>query len=194
MPSGLFGGPMLFESTRPVSLALQQNKNLSVLTYVEVFWWARVDVASRASKKAPQGLFCPPDYSAGRCCSNPPSRVRLKMPGKTKTSVISTLVLLVGAGGFEPPKLKAADLQSVPIGHSGTRPYSLFVSFAGRLVYSIMQKGFCQLFFYLFLQMRFPCRETAGKALQLCRHGKVGEKSQPEEIDRQIARKTRDNM
>ncbi|WP_207665843.1 hypothetical protein, partial [Faecalibacterium sp. AF27-11BH] len=87
-----------------------------------------------------------------------------------------------------------ADLQSVPIGHSGTRPYSLFVSFAGRLVYSIMQKGFCQLFFYLFLQMRFLCRAKAGKALQPCRHGKVGEKSQPEEIDRQIARKTRDNM
>ena len=36
-----------------------------------------------------------------------------------------TSVFLVGAGGFEPPKLKAADLQSVPIGHSGTRPYSL---------------------------------------------------------------------
>ena len=105
-----------------------------------------------------------------------------------------TSVFLVGAGGFEPPKLKAADLQSVPIGHSGTRPYSLFVSFAGRLVYFIMQKGFCQLFFYLFLQMRFLCRVTAGKALQPCRHGKVGEKSQPEEIDRQIARKTRDNM
>ena len=109
--------------------------------------------------------------------------VRIHPPGefslvaKQKTSVISTLVLLVGAGGFEPPKLKAADLQSVPIGHSGTRPYSLFVSFAGRLVYSIMQKGFCQLFFYLFLQMRFPCRETAGKALQPCRHGKVGKKA-----------------
>ena len=95
----------LFESTRPMSLALSQNKNLSVLAYVEVF--------------------------------------------------------LVGAGGFEPPKLKAADLQSVPIGHSGTRPYSLFVSFAGRLAYFIMKEGFCQLFFYLFLQMRFPCRETA---------------------------------
>ena len=41
---------------------------------------------SRAAhlKKPPQGLFCSPDYSAGRCCSNPPSRVRLKMPGKTK--------------------------------------------------------------------------------------------------------------
>ena len=34
---------MLFESTRPVSLALLQNKNLGVLSYAEVFWWARVD-------------------------------------------------------------------------------------------------------------------------------------------------------
>ena len=76
--------PQLFGSTRPMSLALSQNKNLSVLVYVEAFWWAQVDVASRASKKAPRGLFCSPDYSAGRCCSNPPSRVRLKMPGKTK--------------------------------------------------------------------------------------------------------------
>ena len=31
----------------------------------------------------------------------------------------------MGAGGFEPPKRYAADLQSVPIGHSGTRPYLL---------------------------------------------------------------------
>ena len=132
--------------------------------------------SSPGEPDGPSGLFLRRLQRHRRSCSNPPSRVRLKMPGKTKTSVISTLVLLVGAGGFEPPKLKAADLQSVPIGHSGTRPYSLFVSFAGRLVYSIMQKGFCQLFFYLFLQMRFPCRETAGKALQPCRHGKVGEK------------------
>ena len=29
---------------------------------------------------------------------------------------------MVGEGGFEPPKLKAADLQSVPFGHSGTLP------------------------------------------------------------------------
>ena len=152
-----------------------------------------MDCASRAAKNSPPGCFC-------AIFNDIAAAVRIHPPGefslvaKQKTSVISTLVLLVGAGGFEPPKLKAADLQSVPIGHSGTRPYSLFVSFAGRLVYSIMQKGFCQLFFYLFLQMRFPCRETAGKALQPCRHGKVGEKSQPEEIDRQIARKTRDNM
>ena len=28
----------------------------------------------------------------------------------------------VGRGGFEPPKLIAADLQSAPFGHSGIRP------------------------------------------------------------------------
>jgi len=50
--------PQLFESTRPMSLALSQNKNLSVLAYVEVFWWARVDVASRAAKNSPPGCFC----------------------------------------------------------------------------------------------------------------------------------------
>ena len=32
--------PQLFESTRPMSLALLQNKNLSVLAYVEAFWWS----------------------------------------------------------------------------------------------------------------------------------------------------------
>ena len=28
-----------------------ENKNLSVLAYAEVFWWARVDCASRAEKE-----------------------------------------------------------------------------------------------------------------------------------------------
>ena len=75
----------------------------------------------------------------------------LRCQAKQKTSVFSTLVFLVGAGGFEPPKLKAADLQSVPIGHSGTRPYSFVAHpFAGRLVYFSMRKGFCQLPFSLF--------------------------------------------
>ena len=32
--------PQLFECTRPMSLALLQNKNLSVLAYVEAFWWS----------------------------------------------------------------------------------------------------------------------------------------------------------
>ena len=30
-------------------------------------------------------------------------------------------------GGFEPPKQFAADLQSVPFGHSGIHPYGIFI-------------------------------------------------------------------
>ena len=57
-----------------------------------------MDIASRASKKAPQGLFCPPDYSAGRCCSNPPLRVKLKIPDKTKNQRIFYAGLFGGRG------------------------------------------------------------------------------------------------
>ena len=32
---------------------------------------------------------------------------------------------MVEEGGFEPPKAKPADLQSVPFGHLGTPPYSV---------------------------------------------------------------------
>ena len=33
-------------------------------------------------------------------------------------------------GGFEPPKQFAADLQSVPFGHSGIHPYAKIIRFA----------------------------------------------------------------
>ena len=56
---------------------------------------------------------------------------------------VRILESLVGAGGFEPPKLKAADLQSVPIGHSGTRPY-LFLQSYGLPVYVTTESAICQ--------------------------------------------------
>ena len=34
---------------------------------------------------------------------------------------------VVEEGGFEPPKAKPADLQSVPFGHLGTPPYEIVV-------------------------------------------------------------------
>ena len=92
---------------------------------------------------------------------------------------------------------KAADLQSVPIGHSGTRPYSLFMSFAGRLAYFIMKEGFCQLFFTFFFKCIFRAEKRlskGGKSPAAMRARQSRRKSQPEEIDRKIARKTRDNM
>ena len=39
----------------PSESGFAQNKNLSVLSYVEVFWWARVDIASRAKIKRNPG-------------------------------------------------------------------------------------------------------------------------------------------
>ena len=54
---------------------------------------------------------------------------------KTRTFTCTALMslshilgTLVGEGGFEPPKLLAADLQSVPFGHSGIRPEFALIS------------------------------------------------------------------
>ena len=103
------------------------KKNLSVLVYVEAFWWARVDVASRASKKAPLGLFCPPDCTAGRCCSNPPAFVSFTHTQNKKLQRSSYAeALLVGAGGFEPPKLKSSRFTVCPHWPLGNTPIYSF--------------------------------------------------------------------
>ena len=65
--------PQLFESTLAVLCGSSNKTETPASSQRWSSWWARVDYASRASKKAPQGLFSPPDYSAGRCCSNPPA-------------------------------------------------------------------------------------------------------------------------
>ena len=43
------------------------------------------------------------------------------------------LGILVGDGGFEPPKALPADLQSVPFGHSGNPPYRYGIGAGGRI-------------------------------------------------------------
>ena len=181
-----------------MSLALSQNKNLSVLAYVEVFWWARVDVASRASKKAPQGLFCPPDYSAGRCCSNPPSRGRLKMPGKTKNQRNFYAGPFGGRGWIRTTEAESSRFTVCPHWPLGNTPIFTFCVLRRTTCLFYHAERLLSTVFLPFSSNAFSVqrngRAKAGKALQPCRHGKVGEKSQPEEIDRQIARKTRDNM
>ena len=44
---------------------------------------------------------------------------------KPKTVAVLGFFSLVGEDGFEPSKRYAADLQSVPFGHSGTPPYKV---------------------------------------------------------------------
>ena len=48
-------------------------------------------------------------------------------PTTNKTSSLDLVFFVVGEDGFEPSKRNAADLQSVPFGHSGTPPYSISV-------------------------------------------------------------------
>ena len=55
--------------------------------------------------------------------SNPPSQY----PNAEKDQSFWIGLFLVGEDGFEPSKRNAADLQSVPFGHSGTPPYSVKV-------------------------------------------------------------------
>ena len=159
----------------------QGEQGYLVLVYVEVFWWARVDYASRAEKEpgsrlpaaasclgrhahpagrspnssslflplaaviaVAQGLFLRCLLRQRRSCSNPPAFMSLtRKQNKKLQRTKYARAFLVGAGGFEPPKLKAADLQSVPIGHSGTRPYS-FLQSCGLPVYVTTECAVCQ--------------------------------------------------
>ena len=76
-----------------------------------------------------------------------------------------TNVFLVGAGGFEPPKLKAADLQSVPIGHSGTRPYSLFAVLRTACIYYHRFSSLSIFFVQIFRFLRCPAGSTPAPVL-----------------------------
>ena len=54
------------------------------------------------------------------------NNMRIKLNKKyLKGTEKGTFEVLVGEDGFEPSKRYAADLQSVPFGHSGTPPYSI---------------------------------------------------------------------
>ena len=59
-----------------------------------------MDVASRASKKAPLGLFCPPDCTAGRCCSNPSAFVSFTHTQNKKLQRSSYVEAFFGGRGW----------------------------------------------------------------------------------------------
>ena len=125
------------------------KENCQCISTLAVFSWARVDYASRAAKNSPLGCFCAVFCdSAAAVRIHPPSPEKISAKQKIQYPV-RILDFLVGAGGFEPPKLKAADLQSVPIGHSGTRPYTVFCS-RGLPVYITTRERVCQLLFTAF--------------------------------------------
>ena len=102
-------------STQPVSiLNLQALSSYFIIIPSKSCYW--LTVYDKVSE------FCAVHRNL-RCCTRRKRKIRTLLQSETG----SDFSCLVGAGGFEPPKLKAADLQSVPIGHSGTRPYSFRV-------------------------------------------------------------------
>ena len=118
--------------------------------------WGNWGFASRAAKNSPLGCFCAVFSDVAAAVRIHP-RLWPQRSYIRKTPVyFYTSVFLVGAGGFEPPKLKAADLQSVPIGHSGTRPYSLFAVLRTACIYYHRFSSLSIFFVQIFRFLRCP--------------------------------------
>ena len=75
------------------------------------------------------GSVCPAEECALSVRADraaPPYRRSTQRRQKGKQHSQSKCCFLVGDGGFEPPKALPADLQSVPFGHSGNPPYTIW--------------------------------------------------------------------
>ena len=127
--------------------------------------WDNCGFASRAAKNSPLGCFCAVFSDVAAAVRIHP-RLWPQRSYIRKTPVyFYTSVFLVGAGGFEPPKLKAADLQSVPIGHSGTRPYSLFAVLRTACIYYHRFSSLSIFFVQIFRFLRCPAGSTPAPVL-----------------------------
>ena len=116
-------GPQLFSSTRLCESDICAKENRQCISTLAVFSWARVDYASRASKKAPQGPFCRRDVWRRPQLFESTLGYALKSFGQKKnSSIFTTLEFLVGAGGFEPPKLKSSRFTVCPHWPLGNTP------------------------------------------------------------------------
>ena len=103
----------------------EKSEPFSNRKQVRIFlvWWARVDYASRAAKNSLAGCFCPAGRKApGRSCSHPPAYVSLTFVQKKTASVSLHQRFFMGAGGFEPPKLKSSRFTVCPHWPLGNTP------------------------------------------------------------------------
>ena len=133
-----------------------------------------------------------------RSCSHPPAVSAGKLC-KTKSSThFHTLNFFGGRGWIRTTEAESSRFTVCPHWPLGNTPIFTFCVLRRTTCLFYHAERLLSTVFLPFSSNAFSVqrngRAKAGKALQPCRHGKVGEKSQPEEIDRQIARKTRDNM
>ena len=133
----------------------EQTKSTRKLTFLgAVSWWARVDYASRASKKAPQGLFSPPD-----CSATAPQLFESTLESETSVfyktkspAYFHTLSIFGGRGWIRTTEAEKQQIYSLSPLATREHAHILFVSVAGRLAYFIIGFWICQpLFFISFL-------------------------------------------
>ena len=102
--------PLLFESTRLCESDICAKENRQCISTPAVFSWARVDYASRASKKAPQGPFCRRDVWRRPMLFESTLGYALKSFGQKKnSSIFTTLEFLVERSNPNP--------NHCPLGH-----------------------------------------------------------------------------
>ena len=102
--------PLLFESTRLCESDICAKENRQCISTPAVFSWARVDYASRASKKAPQGPFCRRDVWRRPQLFESTLGYALKSFGQKKnSSIFTTLEFLVERSNLNP--------NHCPLGH-----------------------------------------------------------------------------
>ena len=116
-------GPQLFESTREsVTLFFCKRKRPAYFLRWS-FWWARVSRRAALLKKPRRGFFPGGTQAPGRSVRIHPRGCVFGFLQKKKISVFSTLIFLVGAGGFEQAALSpvASCLRSIQWFHAAFR-------------------------------------------------------------------------
>ena len=124
-----------------------QNKKPSVLSYAGPFWWARVDVASRAAKNSPLGCFCAVFGDSAAAVRIHPWICFEKFRTKEKLQHLHDAGVLGGRGWIRTTEAEKQQIYSLSPLATREHAQILFTSVAGRLVYFIRLRAICQLLF-----------------------------------------------
>ena len=103
--------------------------------------------AAGSGRRCCTGLFLRRLQRRRRSCSNPPSRVKLKIPDKTKNQRIFYAGLFGGRGWIRTTEAEKQQIYSLSPLATREHAQILFTSVAGRLVYFIRLRAICQLLF-----------------------------------------------
>ena len=155
LPASAAGSGRLRSCSNPpafVSLTHKQNKKLQRNKYARVFWWARVDIASRAAKNSPLGCFCAVFSDVAATVRIHPCSPFCKTD-KTETPVPgSDTGVLGGRGWIRTTEAESSRFTVCPHWPLGNTP--IFDSQSQRLpIYNTTGAMVCQCFFEeIFLQ------------------------------------------